>query len=366
MGAKDPREPSAAAQRVAMWFRLRVTVRELSLRSTGVEPLVLRMHRTHDLTLTITSQGSEPNTAACMVETEFKVKPAHIAVFDALAANRLPPGHLPREQWRPAAARSNIDDAGNIKEGYVVPMALMPKGFLGFADALYVELNGAADAALGVLRWRTRTLGTRRPFSFRSWEWSDDGAAWHQFPSILGMRALDYPQLHLAEATAAEIQGLLDEGEREPLAHLLLREAWGQRYENPRSSLLIGVTALEVGVKQYIGACVPHAAWLAEHVPSPPVVTMLQEYLPKLPPPSGGTVLQRQNDEVVEVLKTAISKRNDLTHRGEDVEVAQALRSLRAIRNVLWLLDEAGGQAWARAHLFPSLDQDFPAGYRKA
>jgi hypothetical protein len=172
-------------------------------------------------------------------------------------------------------------------------MMLMPKGFQDFAAALSAELNAAAEHALGVFRWRTRTLGVRRPFAVRGFEWSVDGAAWRKFPSTMTVRVHDLPQLHLAAATAAEIQSLLDDGEREPLAHVLLREAWGQRYENPRSSLLIGVTALEVGVKQYIGACVPEAAWLADHAPSPPTLTMLNDYLPKLPPPREARPSQR-------------------------------------------------------------------------
>jgi hypothetical protein len=68
---------------------------------------------------------------------------------------------------------------------------------------------------------------------------------------------------------ALHLRQLLDANQLEPVPHALLREAWSQRHSNPNSSLLIGMAALEVGVKDYIAACMPAAAWLAENVPSP-------------------------------------------------------------------------------------------------
>jgi hypothetical protein len=42
------------------------------------------------------------------------------------------------------------------------------------------------------------------------------------------------------------------------------------RRANPRSALIIGMSAAEVGFKQCVGYLVPDAAWLANHVPRPP------------------------------------------------------------------------------------------------
>jgi hypothetical protein len=69
----------------------------------------------------------------------------------------------------------------------------------------------------------------------------------------------------------AAVADLVTSSQREPVAHELWREAWNLRHTNPRSSLVIGVAAAEVGLKQLIAASVPDAASLVENIPSPPL-----------------------------------------------------------------------------------------------
>jgi hypothetical protein len=170
-------------------------------------------------------------------------------------------------------------------------------------------------------------------------------------------------RLELSECAASELQGLLTRHELEPLAHELFREAWGQRQDNPRSSLLLGMAALEIGVKNYIAACVPDAAWLAENVPTPPLLRILQEYLPTLHP-AGGTPIAPLDDDTAGVLKVAVKLRNGLAHTGSNVPRERLVRSLRAIRNVLWRMDVARGHEWASDYV-TSLDEDPSEGYRR-
>jgi hypothetical protein len=347
----------------AVRFRLSLTVLELSLHPDGVEPLVLSLHKHHDLQVTLATREVDGEQLECVVETEFDpggrvLKPA----FEALAAGRLPPKHLPREEW--GRDFHYIDADGNIREGYVVPLHIMPEAFRNFAKELSAEMNGAAADALGVIRWRSRTLGEPRPLATRGIEWSIEADEWHRLPMTTSLQIGAADRLEISEAAASEIQALLDDDELEPLAHVLFREAWSQRFANPRSSLLIGVAALEVGVKHYISACVAEARWLAENAPSPPVVRMLEEYLPKLQPPDGGTPLQPFDDKITGTLKDAVERRNKSTHLGLDVPRDRLMRILRAIRYVLWTLDEARGHDWAAQHRSPSLDKDPSVGYR--
>lgn len=65
----------------------------------------------------------------------------------------------------------------------------------------------------------------------------------------------------------AAVADLVTCSQREPVAHELWREAWNLRHANPRSSLVIGVAAAEVGLKQLIAALVPDAASLVENIP---------------------------------------------------------------------------------------------------
>jgi hypothetical protein len=124
-----------------------------------------------------------------------------------------------------------------------------------------------------------------------------------------------------------EIEGLIRADANEPLGHELFLEAWQNRRTNPRSALIIGIAAAEVGFKQCVGKLVPDAEWLITECPSPPLTTMLSHYLPILP------VKLKIQGQVVKPPKTirkaladGIEARNGTTHagvpppNGEDLE----------------------------------------------
>jgi hypothetical protein len=124
------------------------------------------------------------------------------------------------------------------------------------------------------------------------------------------------------------------------------------------------MAALEIGIKEYIAACAPDAAWLAENAPTPPVVNMLTEYLPTVPPVAGGHAFPPLDDEWIKVLKVGVTLRNALAHRGEQISSDRLDKTLRAVRNVLWTLDAARGMSWA-AEYVTALDEDPSAGFRR-
>jgi hypothetical protein len=345
-----------------------------SFAATGItlgsetDPISLNLQREHALSLVLTSLNSDGQAIdhlRCEVETTFSPTRAVTAALTDLAAGRLPTGHLPRDQWTKDHSRE-IDSDGNILGDWVLPLYLMPESLRTFANRLDAEIHGAVTDAVGILRWRSRTLGPRHPLSSTFIEWTLDGETWHPMPVSGDATLGDVSRLDVTTATAAELQALLDASQLEPLAHALFREAWSQRYANPSSSFLIGMAALEIGVKHYIAACVPAATWLAEHVPSPPVVQILVEYLPTLDPPVGGSPMVQLDPEgdVIKTLKIAVTKRNELAHRGVEMSHDRLRKTLRAIRNVLWMLDVARGYAWAEDYLAP-LDHDPSVGYRR-
>jgi hypothetical protein len=322
---------------------------------------VITLDRGHALRVVLTSQPDweYPGDLGCTVEATFEPSRAVAEALRSLANNRLPPGHPPINQTE---THGYIDPAGNIRDNYVVPLHLMPQAFRGFVNELSSELHDAAEDVVGALRWRSRTLGPRNPFSSRGIEWALDGEHWKRLPASTHVEHQDVAQLAVMPDTAAELQTLLDRAELEPLAHALYREAWSQRRSNPSSSLLIGMAALEIGVKHYIAACVPAATWLVENVPSPPIAQIIQSYLPSLDPP-GGSRIDRFDDKTIQAIRTATTKRNELAHRGVQMPHDLLLRTLRVVRNVLWTLDVARGHSWAAEYVSPP-DQDLPVGYR--
>ncbi len=345
-----------------MYFKLSLTAAKLSLHPDGVDPLVLWTGRSRSAKVTLSSVEAHGDVSLrCVVETERDPNPTITEGFECLAAGRLPPGHRPRNEWK--RGFDDIDADGTIRACWIPPMWLMPQSLRDFAIQLSNQLYEAAHAALGVLRWRSRTLGSPQPFSSVGIEWSKDRNTWHAMPADTAVELGDVARIEISPSTAVELQALL-ESEREPLAHGLLREAWELRSRNPRSALVIGVTALEVGAKHYISACVPGARWLAENAPTPDVVKMLVEYIPDLLPPSGRTRTKMLEGETRTVLKEAVQIRNRIVHRGADVERERVAMTLRAIRNVLWQLDAALGHEWAAAYVSPTLDRDPSVGYR--
>jgi hypothetical protein len=266
-----------------MRFRLALSVQLVSLSEHGVDPVRLTVQRDHALTVELTSVGEDGQRAPalyCNVATEFDPSSVVVDAFRHLAEARLPPKHLPRTEW--PQPLDYIGEDGTISANYIVPLAIMPQSFKEFTARLSGELNTVGRDAVGVLRWRGAAPGPVNAFSARPAEWELDGERWRMFPISGHVQPADVAHLALSAAAVSELQTLLDDDEKEPLAHSLLREAWSQRTANPRSALLMGFTAAEIGVKEYITDCVPGAAWLVENVPSPNIVTLLRDYLPKL------------------------------------------------------------------------------------
>jgi hypothetical protein len=72
-----------------------------------------------------------------------------------------------------------------------------------------------------------------------------------------------------------EAPGKLDE----PLGHELLREAWANRGQNPRSSLVLAIVAAEVGFKQFASRTSADGGWfLSKRFLSAHLLRMLTKF----------------------------------------------------------------------------------------
>ncbi len=159
--------------------------------------------------------------------------------------------------------------------------------------------------------------------------------------------------------TAVEIIKAVQDKESEPIAHSLLREAWSLSALNRKSSLLIGFTAAEIGIKQHIIRMLPETEYLLKHIQSPSISRLLA-YLDTIP--SKATASNRKGLSP-KAIKAKIDKmmtlRNEIAHRGQ-LEKGDAALSpdvieglLLAVQDLLWLLDNHAGYAWAYNHVSP-------------
>ena len=237
----------------------------------------------------------------------------------------------------------------------------MPKPFRDLVDVILPPMNEAARRILDVLRWRFDRHGASFRPSLNGYQFSFDKRTWHDMPSLVDptmARQIDsFTHAAFSESEALALRTELQLGSAEPLAHVLFREAWGLRERSPRSSLLIGFTAAEAGVKRHIVRMMPVTKNLVMPMPSPPIKKLL-DYIDDVPiaaPRIGeGKLIPRS-------IRTSLHEmselRNKITHTGEHGTDGRTLtmdvldETLGAVRDLLWLLDYYAGHQWAAHHV---------------
>jgi len=331
-----------------VYFQLELIVRDMALVDAAVTFHYLTPRSIRVTLRKPTAEEAAKDTAfatRCIASIEREASsPAVLEAFEALAACRLPKGTAPDEF---VAKRTPPED-------WVIPnLSRLPQSFRSFVGQVGRELHDAATRTVHVVRWRRHIAGAHSPFMSGGSSWSFDGQTWHSLPSEIRLVGEEmYIPIRLDEAERGEVERLVSDGRSEPLGHALLREAWHQRVRNPRSAIVIGIASAEVGLKECVADLVPGAEWLVKNVPSPPLVSMLQDYVPLLPvrlniqgrvePPPG---------PLLATLRKGVKLRNDVAHAGSEPSYDTVEEILRAVRDVLWLLDYYRGFEWALDNL---------------
>lgn len=244
---------------------------------------------------------------------------------------------------------------------------LLPADYAGIAESEISATYARAEAVLqqvgALIRWRFNLSGKDSVFTDEAVTVeTEDGQAVELQP--LGQFGFGDDQADIAQRELAEVTAIVTSDIREPLAHQLLREAWNLRHTNPRSSVVIGVAAAEVGMKQLVATLVPNARWLVEELPSPPLVPMMRHYLAELPIRADVEPNRRCPKHLRAALQGAVEARNLAVHRGSAPAIS--LRDMLAsVRELLYLFDLYGGHCWAATQLsdatVASLGIDVPA-----
>jgi hypothetical protein len=148
---------------------------------------------------------------------------------------------------------------------------------------------------------------------------------------------------------ASSAKQLIQDGQFEPLAHELLREAVALKTGSARSAVVLAVTAAEVGFKQAVVKLAPQTQWLLETLASPPLVRMLREYLPTVPlkyhVPDQQQLMPKA---LLGELEKAVVLRNEIVHGGRgDLKTSTVASVMQAVHDLLYLLDFYCGADWA-------------------
>jgi hypothetical protein len=247
--------------------------------------------------------------------------------------------------------------AGQVNLGPLSPQ----NGPLWLAvDRVFGPLQNMAETAVSAMRWRCGlSRGAVGVIANPKEYLSLDGKHWLEIPTIRSMEIRFLGTLRPVNATpdlAASIEELVTSGIDEPLGHQMFREAWSLRVTNPRSSLVIGVAAAEVGLKKLIGIIVPESTWLLDEIQSPPFGKLLRKYVPnlkikahfvgkKITPPGA----------LMNLLDDAVAYRNKVVHAGRDAPDRDKLEEmLNAVEDFLWVCDVYSGRTWVSTFISPS------------
>jgi hypothetical protein len=279
-----------------------------------------------------------------------------VGMLASLAEERIPDGYPYPTHWMTYTDSPVFHNQGFSIKGSMPSLRWFPNEMQDFIEHLEKAAGDAARRVVDLIRWRQGKLsGSENPLTFQRFEWSIDGTRWFSVPCDADIYEDERLGIVLTPNVLAGIQEMANAEYDMPFAHVLLREAWDLRITNPRSSILFGVAAAEIGVKQAIMTLVPDASYLVEKLLLPPLDDLLKNYVPILPvsrrfedaPPS-------IPDWVRKAVKKGVEDRNKLAHRPlggtevvEELKFENLTRLLVAVHNLLLLLDFYCGKEWA-------------------
>ena len=333
-----------------IYFKLEYLVQTLIL---NTEPVIFTFNEGGNIGIVFEHKDEhQQNVMQCEAILKVQASQSVFDMFKDLIARRLP---NQKQIISVEDKQRYLDENGFIKAAQVIPVSLMPEPFRDFTKQAHDRMFEQIKRILQLIRWRKKIAGNHNPISsFRGHYWSFDNVTWHPMPhSLSASMEIATVATPITEQLRQEIITLTANHREEPLAHELFREAWEQRRANIRSALVMGIAALEIGVKRYIAERIPDARWLVENLPSPSVVGLLTEYLPKIqsiktikgkavPPPSN----------VINYLKKGVTMRNHVVHgRASKIEHDTVIEILKSVQDVLYLLDYYNGYDWALYHL---------------
>ncbi len=144
----------------------------------------------------------------------------------------------------------------NSKLAWVVPVVegkvKQDDATLQFVDSVLADLRALMMSTVGLFRWRHGIAeGPPEPCHTLKACYSEDGKVWREIllaRSIKIRFGMSYWGT-LDNDICKQVVELATAGMEEPLGRQLFREAWSQKGSHPRSALVIGVAAAEVGFK---------------------------------------------------------------------------------------------------------------------
>jgi hypothetical protein len=265
-------------------------------------------------------------------------------------------------------ARTLKEEIDGVIEGDRLSATKIKPDALKFIDDILLNLlSPCLRSTIIILNWTHGLDSLPDPFGTSSGSYSEDGERWFGI-SLARSIGLDLSSathtIYARNIRVDDVRSKVEAGAEEPLGRQLFREAWSLMGTNPRSALVIGVAAAEVGLKRLIGTLIPAANWLVQEIQTPPVRKILHDFLPTLPIKArrldGGPITPPRT--LIREIERAVKHRNKIVHVGAPPPAKDELaKMLIAISDLLWLCDVYTGEHWATKHVSLETKKNWPS-----
>lgn len=243
------------------------------------------------------------------------------------------------------------NDDGTLKPGRELDSWLLPESVQQELNSVRHHLREKTQLLIDTIRWRQALDGPHQPLAHMRLFWRQDREDWREVPGRLHTTVSVHRGLGHSAKWKSSVQKLLSSGSTPPAAHELLREAQELANTSPRSSLVIGIAAAEIAVRQCIANLIPKAEWLAFEYQGVTVDAALKNFIPSISQVQSVAVVE-ELDSIRRVVNKAIRKRNRLVHRTAlTITPDEVKKYLDSFGTLVRLLDGISSYPWALDYL---------------
>lgn len=259
--------------------------------------------------------------------------------------------HVMASMGLPNKIESILTDRINLDK--FIDESHLKKSFWDCSKDIHRELSSYIIRTIDMLRWRFGLDGVNNYFESTDYRFSLDCHDWFNMPFRADPITIFGKSIpHVSSGSVKDVRNLMEIYSKESIEHEMFREAYYNREQNPRSSLIMAVSAAEIGFKKLASELHPQNVWLFEELQSPDLHRMLKDYLPSLPAKLtiNGKVFVPKN--IRGHVHTAVKTRNKIVHRGvSDFDKTELTYILISIRDLLFLFDYYRGFEWALSNI---------------
>ena len=321
-------------------FRSRAGILEVQCAATGADSVTFELPTESGPVTVELSQNPDHDEMKMLLTavTYREVNQQRQASLESLASGQVPTGCTPANGIEP------FDD------GTPHP-SIVSHSVQDLFSEVIGPLGQLSYSVASSLRWRYGLRVPIRALGGLGAEFSVDGQRWIPIPRPIAGRTWAYAiGTPIGPHMATDIPEALQPELSVPPGHELLFEAEELGPKYTRSTLVLSLAAIEVGVKRLIATLVPGSEWLVEHLPSPPLASIIEDYLPTLPVRGQlpGTERPDPKEALLRDVRKAARLRNELVHTGAGgIDFAWLDGWLELCSSLLYAFDCFSGRAWA-------------------